>query len=128
MKVLLDTHVLLWVLTDEDRLSAEARRVCLDTKNKPMVSAASFWELAIKSSIGKIRLKENWCLAFKAELEENAIDWLSITPEHCHRVEHLPFIHRDPFDRMIVAQAMAEKMALVTFDSHLEKYGIDCIW
>lgn len=128
MNLLLDTPVLIWVLTDEDCLSPMAKRVCLDTKNRLAVSPVSFWELAIKSSIGKIKLKEDWDTAFMAELEENAISWLAITPKHCHKLEHLPFIHRDPFDRMIVAQALVEKMALITVDSHLEKYGINCIW
>ena len=128
MKALLDTHTLVWALTEEDRLGVEARRICLDTRNKLSVSPVSFWELAIKSSIGKIKLKENWCSAFRADLDENAIQWLPVSPEHCHQVERLPFIHRDPFDRMLVAQAKVEKMALVTFDGHLSKYGIDCIW
>lgn len=128
MNLLLDTHALLWFLTDDRSLSAEARRACLDTKNKLAASPVSFWELAIKSSIGKIKLKENWCSAFKAELDENAVLWLPIAPEHCHQLERLPFIHRDPFDRMIVAQAKAEGMTLITSDSHLNKYGINCMW
>ena len=123
MKMLLDTHALVWALTDKDQLSAEARRVYLDTRNKLSISPVSFWELAIKSSIGKIKLKENWCSAFRADLDENAIQWLPVSPEHCHQVERLPFIHRDPFDRMLVAQSLAEPMRLLTSDTALAKYG-----
>lgn len=128
MKLLVDTHALFWLLTDDSSLSSTAKHAYLDTRNKLFVSAVSFWELAIKSSVGKISLKKGWCLAFKAQLEENAVLWLAVTPEHCHQVEQLQFIHRDPFDRMLVAQAKVERMALLTTDARLKEYGVECLW
>ena len=127
MNILVDTHILLWFFTDDPRLNEKTKKIYLDTKNKLSVSAATFWEIAIKASLGKITLKKNWLTLMKKHLYENAIQWLPISPEHCHQLSLLPFHHRDPFDRMLIAQAMVEEMKVLTSDPHLKKYEVECI-
>ncbi len=129
MKLLLDTHVLLWVLTDSSKLSTPAIRSYQDPENTVHVSAASFWELGIKISLGKLSFhRADWAGALKDELERNGIRWLPIDLAHCAQVSNLPFHHRDPFDRLLVAQALCEEMAMVTADNALSAYGVKIIW
>jgi len=128
MKVLLDTHALLWLMTDDDRLSETARQTFLDSENRLFFSAASFWEICIKMSIGKLSLKNGWHQTIEREMAVNAIQWLSIEMPHCVEVTKLPFHHRDPFDRLLVAQALVEDMQLLSRDSRLSDYAIERIW
>lgn len=128
MKILIDTHALLWFLTDNASLSKKAKEVYLNTENKLYFSVISLWELSIKVSLGKLKLKKNWFPDFLKQLEDNSILWLAITPEHCHQVSTLPFHHRDPFDRMLVCQAMVEKTKILTCDPHMKDYDVECIW
>ena len=128
MKVLLDTHAFLWLITDEDRLSENARQTFLNTENSLFFSAASLWEICIKKSLGKISLKDGWFQTIKEEMAINTIQWLSIEMTHCAEVTELPFHHRDPFDRMLIAQAIVEEMKLLSRDSRLSDYAIELIW
>lgn len=129
MKLLLDTHVLLWVLTDSSKLSLPVIRSYQDQGNTIYVSAASFWELGIKISLGKLVFHtDDWAASIKEELERNGIRWLPIEPTHCAQVSTLPFHHRDPFDRLLVAQALCEEMALATADTAMTAYDIKIIW
>lgn len=128
MKILIDTHALLWFFTNDGRLTAKAKGIYLDKSHSIYLSAASFWELNIKCSLGKLKLSSNWRFLLKKYLEENSIQWLNLSPEHCHQVSLLPFHHKDPFDRMLVAQALTENMPLITCDSEFSQYGIECIW
>ena len=128
MKLLFDTHALLWLIDGDDRLSDTARQVYLDRANDLYVSAASMWEIGIKIGIGKLTLAEGWSTAIAREMEANAIRSLPIELAHCARLSSLPFHHRDPFDRMLVAQALIEGMALLTADHALTAYEVDCIW
>jgi len=128
MKVLLDTHAFLWLITDEDRLSENARQTFLNTENSLFFSAASLWEICIKKSLGKITLKDGWFQTIQQELEINTIQWLPIEMTHCAEVTELPFYHRDPFDRMLIAQAIVEEMKLLSRDSRLADYAIELIW
>lgn len=118
MRVLLDTHLLLWALGAPARLPAEARRVIRDAE--VYVSAASIWEISIKASLGKLRADPHEVLAALAPAGFLA---LPVTGEHAARVVDLPPIHRDPFDRMLVAQALGEPMHLLTDDAVLGRYG-----
>jgi PIN domain nuclease of toxin-antitoxin system len=128
MKVLLDTHAFLWLITDDDRLSENARQTFLNTQNSLFFSAASLWEIGIKKSLGKISLKDGWFQAIQEEMAINTIQWLPIEMAHCAEVTELPFHHRDPFDRMLIAQAVAEEMKLMSRDNRFSKYAIELIW
>jgi PIN domain nuclease of toxin-antitoxin system len=128
MKVLLDTHAFLWLITDEDRLSENARETFLNTENSLFFSAASLWEICIKKGLGKISLKGGWFQTIQKEMEINTIQWLPIEMTHCAEVTELPYHHRDPFDRMLIAQAIVEKMKLLSRDSRLSGYAIELVW
>jgi PIN domain nuclease of toxin-antitoxin system len=128
VKLLLDTHTLLWLFSSDARLSKTAREVFLDEHNTLHFSIAGLWELTIKVSLGKLRLAENWMSALLEETRQNEITWLAITSAHCVKLAELPFHHRDPFDRMLVAQAFVENMVLVSRDKNFAKYGVRCIW
>ena len=128
MKVLLDTHTFLWLVTGDDRLSKTARQTFLNLESRLFFSAASLWEICIKISLGKISLKSGWFQTIQNEMELNVIQWLPIEMPHCAEVTKLPFHHRDPFDRMLIAQAIVEDMQLLSRDNHLSTYAIKRIW
>ena len=119
MKVLLDTHAFLWLITGDERLSENARQAFLNTENSLFFSAASLWEICIKKSLGMIFLKDGWFRTIQAEMEINTIQWLPIEMTHCAEVTKLPFHHRDPFDRMLICQAIAHDLTIVTVDNVL---------
>ena len=120
MRLLLDTHALLWSLGDPDRLDAEARGAIQDAQNDVLVSAASVWEMAIKSALGKLSTPDD----LLAQLRLNRFDALDVTLHHAQAVEHLPMLHRDPFDRMLVAQARSDGLRLVTRDPLVQQYDV----
>ena len=128
MKVLLDTHAFLWLITGDERLSENARQTFLNTENSLFFSAASLWEICIKKSLEKISLKDGWFKTIQEEMEINTIQWLPIEMTHCAEVTGLPLHHRDPFDRMLIAQAIVEEMKLISRDSPLSNYAIELIW
>ncbi len=128
MKILLDTHVLLWILMDDDRLSNTCRDTFLDTKNNLYFSIISLWEICIKISLDKLTLKEGWLESIRDEMKINSIQWLPVEIDHCIKAGELPFHHRDPFDRMLIAQAMSEDLSILTRDSQFSGYEINCIW
>ena len=128
MKVLLDTHAFLWLITGDDRLSETARNTYLNPDNSLFFSAASLWEMCIKVSLGKISMKTGWLRTIQNEMTINAIQWLPIELSHCAKVIKLPFHHRDPFDRMLIAQAITENMQLLSRDNRLSAYAIKRIW
>jgi PIN domain nuclease of toxin-antitoxin system len=128
MKVLIDTHAFLWLLTGDARLSERAKEVFLDTEHKIFLSAASLWEISIKISLGKLELKKGWMATIQKEMKQNLIFWLPVEMPHCEQLTKLPFHHRDPFDRMLIAQAMVEGMHILSNDSEFSKYSINFIW
>lgn len=128
MKVLLDTHTFLWLITDDDRLSETARQTFLDPENGIFFSVASLWEICIKMSLEKVSLKTGWFQTIQEEMKANAIQWLPIEIQHCAEIAELPFHHRDPFDRLLIAQAMVEDMQLLSRDNRLSAYNIKRIW
>jgi PIN domain nuclease of toxin-antitoxin system len=128
MKLLLDTHALLWFLGGSGRLSATARIAIEDLANERLFSVAGAWEIAIKASLGKLELTAPFEALVPGELRANAIELLPIRPAHLVAVMALPFHHRDPFDRMYVARAAAEGAALVSADPALDAYGVRRIW
>jgi PIN domain nuclease of toxin-antitoxin system len=128
MRVLLDTHVFLWLIIGDGRLSRKAKQAFLEPKNRVYLSAVSFWEISIKMSLGKLSLKNGWVRLFEKEMKINTLQMLPIEITHCEQVSKLPFHHRDPFDRMLISQAMVEEMAIVTGDGQFSGYGIPLIW
>ena len=123
MKLLLDTHALLWWLNDDPQLRAGAREHIADRRRQVYVSAASIWEASIKEAKGLLRLSPD----FDEKLAVEPMLPLPITHDHARRVGQLPPIHKDPFDRLLVAQCLAESMTLVTQDGLLGEYGIALI-
>ena len=128
MKLLLDTHTLLWFIAGSASLSAYARSLIEDAANEKFVSIVSIWETAIKVSIGKMSLSAPFDILFPHQLEVNGFDLLPVKVEHTFLVTTLPFHHRDPFDRLLIAQAIEEKMTLVSVDNVFDDYGITRFW
>ena len=123
MNLLLDTHVLLWWLDDHPTLSAKARTAIAHGENLVFVSAVVIWEIRIKQALGKLEIPSD----FREVLDDQSFEMLDITVEHAHMVGDLAAHHRDPFDRMLVAQAKVEGLTLVTRDIFLRKYKIPLI-
>ncbi|TAH40908.1 MAG: type II toxin-antitoxin system VapC family toxin [Betaproteobacteria bacterium] len=128
MKILLDTHALLWFLLDDPALSNTARELIRNPETDVLVSPASYWEIAIKISIGKYRLPEPLAVFMDRELSANRSDILPISVRHADHVARLPFHHRDPFDRLIVAQALEEAILLLSADEVMDRYGAQRVW
>lgn len=128
MSLLLDTHVLLWWAADAPQLSAAARRAVAEGDVTVFVSVASVWEMAIKCSLGKLRLPSAVGEFVAETLRANRFRLLPIELAHAARVVDLPHLHGDPFDRLLVAQALAEGLTLVTADPRLAAYGAPTLW
>ncbi len=120
MNLLLDTHILLWWLDDNASLSVNARQAIADTDNLIILSAAVIWEIRIKQAIGKLKIAPN----FYDVVKEQGFEMLAITSEHAYAVGDLPKHHRDPFDRILIAQALLEGFTLVTQDAIFNQYAI----
>jgi PIN domain nuclease of toxin-antitoxin system len=124
-RLLLDTNVAVWLLLgDRARVSTNAVEALEDDRNEVAVSAASVWEIAIKRSLGKLTIADGWA----ATLRRLGFDPMPVTAMHAEAVERLPWHHRDPFDRLLVAQASVERCALVSADRRLGAYGVDVLW
>lgn len=120
MSLLLDTHVLLWALTDDPTLSAAARAAITDGGNRVLVSAVSAWELTIKAALGKLRTPDD----LMGQLVRHRFSPLDVTVGHAVAVGQLPDHHADPFDRLLVAQARTDRLTLVTRDQQIERYEV----
>ena len=123
MKLLLDTHILLWAAGNPERLSTEARALLNDPKNELFFSAASLWEIAIKNNLGRADFQVNARL-LRRGLLDNGYQELAISSVHAVSIDSLPMIHKDPFDRMLIAQAMVEGITLLTADSLVAQYPV----
>jgi PIN domain nuclease of toxin-antitoxin system len=128
MQVLLDTHSFLWWIEDSPNLSEKARRIIEDGNNQILVSAASAWEIATKSRLGKLRLPANPEAFVSDHLQANAFQPLPITVSHALHTASLPLLHRDPFDRMIIAQGQLERVPILTSDVLIHQYDVTSIW
>jgi PIN domain nuclease of toxin-antitoxin system len=118
MRLLLDTHVFLWSVTDDRKLTKAARKLILDAEDV-FVSSASIWEASIKAGLGKLDVDVNLLVS---EIEASGFSELPVRAVHAAMVRHLPDVHRDPFYRLLVAQALSEPLRLMTSDGHLSKY------
>jgi PIN domain nuclease of toxin-antitoxin system len=124
VRLLLDTHAALWWLADDDRVGKQVTHHLTDDTNQVLISAAVVWEVAIKRSLGKLHAPDD----LGATLVGAGAQPLPITLEHAALVEKLPWHHRDPFDRLLVAQALTENAAIVSRDGPLSEYGVTVIW
>lgn len=123
MKLLLDTHVLIWALSTPERIKPKVQDLLTNVDNIVLVSVASLWELQIKKSLNKISLPND----FIPQLQENGFDLLDINYKHIVTLSELPLIYRDPFDRMLIAQTIYEDLSLITSDSEIIKYDVQII-
>lgn len=128
MRLLLDTHTLLWSFNAAPSLSSRARRLIEDGGNEILVSAASAWEIATKVRLGKLPTGEELIADFEGYLAQLGCDALPISLEHALRAGRLPGEHRDPFDRMLIAQAQTEDLPIVSNDRIFDAYGVRRIW
>jgi PIN domain nuclease of toxin-antitoxin system len=123
-RLLVDTHVLLWWLADDDALSSTARSAIAEPQNEPPVSVASLWEIAVKRSLGKLSAPDDLPETITAE----GFASLPIRAAHAWHVRDLPLHHRDPFDRLLVAQAQIEGVPVITADAAFGAYGVETCW
>ena len=128
MRVLLDTHALLWFLNDDRRLSRHAHGLITDPVNDVLVSVGSLWEAVIKASLGRLELAEPFEELIPAQLAAERIDVLPVEIRHLAALRGLPFHHRDPFDRLIIAQAVAEEIPVVSRDGEFGPYPVTVLW
>ena len=128
MKLLLDTHTFLWFIGGSDRLSQTARSLIEDRDNQPFLSMASLWEMAIKTSLGKLELSLPLEELIPEQMSLNGIGLLGIHIEHVAAVAQMPFHHRDPFDRLLIAQAQIEELSIVGADGSFDAYAITRLW
>ena len=128
MKFLLDTHSLIWFLDGNSRLSSRARQWMEDEINELFVSLGSLWKMAIKISLGKLEWGQPFEQIFPYQLQENAIEILDISVAHLNAVCLLSFHHRDPFDRLIIAQSRVEFLPIISVDDAFDAYDINRVW
>lgn len=128
MRLLLDTHVFLWFLAGDARLRAPIRGRIENKTHDKFLSVASVWEMAIKVSLGKLKLKDPLGEIVDRGAGANGITVIAIAKDHALRVGTLPWHHRDPFDRLLAAQAMHEGMAILTGDPAFDAYGVRRVW
>ncbi|RPI75902.1 MAG: type II toxin-antitoxin system VapC family toxin [Desulfobacteraceae bacterium] len=128
MQALLDTSSFLWFITDNEKISDNARTFLADLDNDLILSIASLWEMAIKISINKLVLMQPFAQLIPDQLQKNRIRLLPIETKHLSILLTLPFHHRDPFDRLIMSQAIAEEIPLIGSDAIFQKYNVKLIW
>jgi PIN domain nuclease of toxin-antitoxin system len=128
VRVLLDTHTFLWFLLEDPQLSTTASDVIIDPTNDIEVSPATYWEIAIKISLGKYELPESYDIFIEREIATNDFHILPIEPKHTAVLTTLPFYHRDPFDRLLIAQAMVEAIPILSVDTAFDAYPVTRLW
>jgi PIN domain nuclease of toxin-antitoxin system len=128
MRVLLDTHTFLWFITGDPKLSASGEQIIIRGGNELLLSVASLWEIAIKVSIGRLPIPGPLDHFIPAQLRTNRIEVLPITAEHTFEVARLPLHHRDPFDRVMIAQAILERLPIVSADELFDRYAAERLW
>lgn len=128
MNLHLDTHSFLWYVWDASRLTEAVATAIEDPNNTVYVSIVSLWEIALKSSLGKLTLELPIADFFDKHVDGNGFLLLPVTRPHLHTLYNLPFHHRDPFDRLLIAQSVTEGMVFVTHDAEAAKYAVTCMW
>ena len=128
MRYLLDTHAFLWFVLDDKRISTKAKSIIADSENEIYFSAASAWEMAIKTKLARLKFKGELGSFIIEQLSTNSFVPLSITISHSLYTEQLPQIHKDPFDRIIIAQSKLEDLPLISTDKKIRKYPTTVVW
>ncbi len=127
MRLLLDTHVFLWATTDPERLSTVAKEILTSSDNRAFLSAASTWEIAIKAHLGRLSLRESAAKWIPSAMQEAGVYPIDILQRHTYVAATLPNYHADPFDRMLISQALIENMSLITADRQILRYEVETI-
>ena len=128
MRYLLDTHIFKWLDSEPDKLSPKVASLCTDQANQLALSLASIWELQIKFQIGKLKLNKPLITIIQEQQRLNQIELLPVTFQHILYLDNLPLNHRDPFDRILIAQAISEGLTLITHDSVFSQYPVQIEW
>lgn len=128
MKLLLDTHAFMWWNSTPTRISATALRHLEEPENEVFISLASLWEIQIKTQLGKLTLKTELTALVRQQQVENGISLLSISLPHILEIDKLPYHHKDPFDRLIIAQSRVELASIVTCDNAFKRYDCKTVW
>ena len=128
MKLLLDTHAFLWLDNEPSRLSSTIQALCQDPETEMLISAVSIWEIQIKSALGKLNLRRPLQQLLDDQMQVNALTVAPITVEHVFALDRLPSYHKDPFDRLIIAQAIVEDLTLASADLHVMKCPVALVW
>lgn len=128
MRALLDTHAFLWWISDNRRLSERAREIIADGRNELLFSVASGWEISIKSGLGRLDVPEDLEQFIADQLSRNAFQVLPIHLSHALHTRVLPDLHRDPFDRILVSQAILEEIPLLSADPQISQYPVEVVW
>lgn len=128
MRLLLDTHVFIWWATSPEKLSQSALAVCENDKNTLVLSSVSIWEMQIKMQLGKLQLPYTLKNLITQHQKINMLKILNISLDHIYKLEVLPMIHRDPFDRLLICQALEDKIVLVSKDRIFSDYDVDLLW
>jgi PIN domain nuclease of toxin-antitoxin system len=127
MRLLLDTHTVLWFFNGDSQLSEPAKQAILCSENRKFVSIVSVWEVTVKISLQKLSFNGN-ITGFLNLIENNGFDLFPIDKKHILELEQLPYFHRDPFDRALIATAISERMSMITIDKNIHLYPLDYIW
>lgn len=128
MNILLDTHSFLWFIAGSEELTVKARKLIENENNLILLSSASLWEIAIKVGLGKLTLSEPFETLIPEQLSMNGFQILDINVSHSAKIIDLPFHHRDPFDRLLIAQALTEEIPIISSDEIFDKYGVTRLW
>lgn len=128
MKLLLDTHAFLWFIDGNPKLPEYVRRLIEDIANEPSLSVASLWEMSIKNSLGRLKLPCPFTKLVAEQVHGNAIKLLHIAPEHLDVLRTLSFYHKDPFDRLIIAQSLSEDMPILSSEKTFDEYAVRRFW
>lgn len=128
MRLLLDTHTLLWFLREPEKLPQRVLERITASEGDAVVSLGTLWEIAIKTTLNKLRLPKEYEELFPSAVTENEMSLLQIEPRHLATLRRLPLHHRDPFDRLLIAQALTDELTLVSCDPQFPPYGVDLLW
>ncbi len=128
MKYLLDTHTLIWLDSEPEKLSSKAIELCADRTNRLLLSIANVWEMQIKIQLGKLTLPDRLANIIATQQATNGIQLLPIELPHIFELATLPNYHKDPFDRLLIAQARVEKAVLITSDQQFARYPVSVVW
>ena len=128
MKLLLDTHVFIWWSGEPDKLSKKALDACENSSNRLILSIVSIWEMQIKIQLGKLKLKHSLKDLVENQQDVNSLQILPVSPNHIFMLDNLPMHHGDPFDRLLISQAIEEKLLLVSKDKKISDYAVKLFW